>query len=434
MLLDLAGRPVVIAGGGTVATRRARLLVDAGAAVRVIAPEVRPEVGQLAVQVVPRGFADADLDGAWLAMACTDDPRVNARVAAAAEARRIFCVRADDGAAGTARTPATVHRDAVTVAVGGGGDPGRAVALRDAIALALDVGTLPVRRRRPATAGSVTLVGGGPGDPDLITVAGRRAVASADVVVVDRLAPRALLEELPEEVELIDCGKAAHRHNLTQDQINDVLVERARSGKRVVRLKGGDPFVFGRGGEEWRACLAGEVPVTVVPGVSSALAAPALAGIPLTHRGVSSEFTVVSGHLDPGRSPNIGIDWPGLAAGSGTLVLLMAMERLELITAELIAHGRPADTPAAVLQRVSLGTQRSLRAPLGELAAAARNEGIGAPAVVVIGAVVNVLDPPALDSAVEPEGGRAEQLPARRRGRRPVVGGRRRDDPGGRGA
>jgi uroporphyrin-III C-methyltransferase/precorrin-2 dehydrogenase/sirohydrochlorin ferrochelatase len=284
-----------------------------------------------------------------------------------------------------------LRRDGMTVAVTGGDDPRRAVALRDAISLALDVGTLPSRRVRPAAAGSVALVGGGPGDPDLITILGRRVVASADVVVVDRLAPRALLAELPEDVEVIDCGKSAHRHNLTQQQINEVLIERARAGKRVVRLKGGDPFVFGRGGEEWLACVAAGIPVTVVPGITSALAAPALAGIPLTHRGVAADFTVVSGHLDPGRPADQGIDWPGLAAGAGTLVLLMAMERLELISAELIAHGRPAATPAAVVQRASLDAERVLRAPLGEIAAATRREGLGAPAVVVFGEVVNVL-------------------------------------------
>ena len=161
----------------------------------------------------------------------------------------------------------------------------------------------------------MALVGGGPGDPELITVRGRRLVADADVVVVDRLAPRALLDELPDDVEVIDCGKSAHRHNLTQDEINAVLVERARAGKRVVRLKGGDPFVFGRGGEEWLACVAAGVPVTVVPGVSSALAAPASAGIPLTHRGVAADFTVVSGHLDPGRPADTGLDWAALARG-----------------------------------------------------------------------------------------------------------------------
>jgi uroporphyrin-III C-methyltransferase/precorrin-2 dehydrogenase/sirohydrochlorin ferrochelatase len=316
---------------------------------------------------------------------------VNAAVAAAAEHRHLFCVRSDAAPGGTARTPAVLRRDGMTVAVTGGDDPRRAVALRDAISLALDVGTLPTRRVRPAAAGSVVLVGGGPGDPDLITILGRRVVASADVVVVDRLAPRALLAELPEDVEVIDCGKSAHRHNLTQQQINEVLIDRARAGKRVVRLKGGDPFIFGRGGEEWLACVAAGIPVTVVPGITSALAAPALAGIPLTHRGIAADFTVVSGHLDPGRPADQGIDWPGLAAGGGTLVLLMAMERLDLISAELIAHGRPATTPAAVVHRASLRDERVLRAPLGEIADTARREGVGAPAVVVIGDVVDVL-------------------------------------------
>jgi uroporphyrin-III C-methyltransferase/precorrin-2 dehydrogenase/sirohydrochlorin ferrochelatase len=391
LLLDVAGRRIVIAGGGTVATRRARAFGEAGADLLVVAPEVSEQIVQLGAQVERRPFTESDLDGAWLAVACTDDHDVNSAVAEAAEARRIFCVRADAAVGGTARTPAVLRRDGMTVAVVGGDDPRRAVALRDAISLALDVGTLPSRRVRAAAAGSVTLVGGGPGDPDLITIAGRRAVASADVVVVDRLAPRALLAELPGHVEVIDCGKSAHRHNLTQDQINAVLVERARAGKRVIRLKGGDPFIFGRGGEEWLACVAAGVPVTVVPGVTSALAAPALAGIPLTHRGVSADFTVVSGHLDPGRPADRGIDWPGLAAGTGTLVLLMAMERLEAITAELIAHGRPATTPSAVVQRVSLDGERVLRAPLADLAATARREGVGAPAVVVIGEVVDVL-------------------------------------------
>ena len=391
LLLDVTGRRIVVVGGGTVATRRVRALVDAGASVVVIAPWLAPEIDALDVESHRRAFTESDLDGAWLAVACTDDRDVNAAVAAAAEHRHLFCVRSDAAPGGTARTPAVLRRDGMTVAVTGGDDPRRAVALRDAISLALDVGTLPTRRVRPAAAGSVVLVGGGPGDPDLITILGRRVVASADVVVVDRLAPRALLAELPEDVEVIDCGKSAHRHNLTQQQINEVLIDRARAGKRVVRLKGGDPFIFGRGGEEWLACVAAGIPVTVVPGITSALAAPALAGIPLTHRGIAADFTVVSGHLDPGRPADQGIDWPGLAAGGGTLVLLMAMERLDLISAELIAHGRPATTPAAVVHRASLRDERVLRAPLGEIADTARREGVGAPAVVVIGDVVDVL-------------------------------------------
>ena len=391
LLLELAGRRVVVVGGGVVAARRVLGLVEAGAEVTVIAPAIEPEITAAGVAVEARGYADGDLAGAWLVLACTDDPAVNATVSAEAQRRRIFCVRADAADGGTARTPAVLRGDELTVAVNAGDDPRRAVALRDAISAALDAGELPERRRRPATRGSVALVGGGPGDPELITVRGRRLVASADVVVVDRLAPRALLDELPDDVEVIDCGKSAHRQNLSQADINDVLVDRALAGKRVVRLKGGDPFVFGRGGEEWLACVAAGVPVSVVPGISSAIAAPAAAGIPLTHRGLAADFTVVSGHLDPGRPPDEGIDWPGLAASGGTLVLLMAMERLDLIAAALIEHGRPGSTPAAVVHRATLAEQRVVRAPLAELATAAEREGIGAPAVIVIGAVVDVL-------------------------------------------
>ncbi|MGI8760616.1 MAG: uroporphyrinogen-III C-methyltransferase [Jatrophihabitantaceae bacterium] len=393
LLLDVSGRLVVVAGGGTVATRRARALLDSGADVLVVAPEVSGELVALGVRIERRAVAPADLDGAWLAAACTDDPAVNAAVAEAAQARRMFCVRADTAEGGTARTPAVLRRDGLSVAVSGGDDPRRAVTLRDAISLALDLGTLPSRRVRAPSAGSVALLGGGPVDPELLTVRGRRLVSAADVVVVDRLAPRGLLDELPEDVEVIDCGKSAHRHNLTQAEINDVLVERARAGKRVVRLKGGDAFVFGRGGEEWLACVAAGVTVTVVPGVTSALAAPALAGIPLTHRGVAAQFTVVSGHLDPGRPAEQDVDWAALARGTGTLVLLMAMDRLQLIADKLIAGGRAATTPAAIVHRASMDGQRALRAPLGELAETARIAGTGAPAVVVIGDVVAALDP-----------------------------------------
>ncbi|WP_460603457.1 uroporphyrinogen-III C-methyltransferase [Jatrophihabitans fulvus] len=403
LLLDLRGRRVVVVGGGAVASRRVTALADSGADVHVIAPSVHRTITTLpGVTVTQRAFVPADLDGAWLALACTDDARVNAVVAAEADARRVFCVRADDASGGSARVPAVVRTDDATVAVGGGGDPRRAVALRDAIATALDTGALPLRRHRRVPAdgvGTVALVGGGPGDPDLVTVRGRRLVADADVVVVDRLAPRALLENLPDDVEVVDCGKSAHRHNLTQDQINTVIVERARAGKRVVRLKGGDPFVFGRGGEEWLACTAAGIPVEVVPGISSALAAPALAGIPVTHRGVAADVTIVSGHLDPGRPAGSGVDWPGLASHRGTLVVLMAMERLRVITGDLVRHGRPADTPAAVVHRATLTGQRVLRAPLGELADAAEAAGLGAPAIVVVGEVVDVLgeSAPAVD-------------------------------------
>jgi uroporphyrin-III C-methyltransferase / precorrin-2 dehydrogenase / sirohydrochlorin ferrochelatase len=390
LLLDVAGRHVLIVGGGRVATRRAQRLAESGAVINVVAPEVSPELWALAYRVSARPFREADVDSAWLVLACTNDPAVNAEVADAAAVRRIFCVRADAAGGGTARTLASTRRGDLMVAVAGGDDPRRASALRDAIAAALDLGELPLRPHRPVSTGSVALVGGGPGDPELITVRGRRLVASADVVVVDRLAPRALLDELPPDVEVIDCGKSAHRHNLTQDEINAVLVDRARAGKRVVRLKGGDPFVFGRGGEEWLACLAAGVPVTVVPGVSSALAAPVVAGIPLTHRGLAADFTVVSGHLDPGRPIDTGLDWAALAKAS-TLVLLMAMERLELIVKALVAHGRDPGTPAAVIERATLDGQRIFRAPLGRLADEVVSRGAAPPAVVVVGEVVDAL-------------------------------------------
>jgi len=391
LLLDLTARSVVVAGGGDVATRRVRALVAAGADVLVVAPQIAEEIVALEVRAERRPFTGSDLDGAWLAVAATDDAGANATVAAAAEARGVFCVRADDAAAGSARTPAVLERDGLTVAVNGGDDPRRAVAVRNAISTALDLGQVPTRRQRPAAEGSVALVGGGPGDPELITVRGRRLVAEADVVIVDRLAPRALLDELPDGVELIDSGKAAHRHNLTQEQINELLVDKAREGKRVVRLKGGDPFVFGRGGEEWLACVAAGVPVTVVPGITSALAGPAAAGIPITHRGVAADFTVVSGHLDPGRPAEEVIDWPHFAPGKGTLVILMGMERLGAIAAELIKYGRAADTPAAVVHRATLDGQRVVRARLDEIAEVVAAEGIGAPAVTVVGDVVEVL-------------------------------------------
>ncbi|HEX8767244.1 MAG TPA: uroporphyrinogen-III C-methyltransferase, partial [Jatrophihabitans sp.] len=234
--------------------------------------------------------------------------------------------------------------------------------------------------------GSVALVGGGPGDPELITVRGRRLLLEADVVVTDRLAPRSLLQALDPEVEIIDCGKSAHRHNLTQDEINAVIVDRAQQGKRVVRLKGGDPFVFGRGGEEVAACVAAGIAVQVVPGITSAIAAPAAAGIPVTHRGLAADFAVVSGHRDPGRA-EAGWNWPELAVGPATLVVLMGMESLGAIAAELIEHGRPADTPAAAIHRATLPDQQVVRSTLAELPAAVARAGVGAPSVVVIGAV-----------------------------------------------
>jgi uroporphyrin-III C-methyltransferase / precorrin-2 dehydrogenase / sirohydrochlorin ferrochelatase len=386
ILLDLLGRRVVIVGGGTVAARRARTFTEAGAEVVVIAPAVVPELAAAPVELLRRRYQPGDLSEAWLAVTATDDPPVNAAVAEEAAARRIFCVRADDAAAGTARVPAILHIGELTVSVNAGDDPRRAAELRNLIGSALQTGELVSRPVRRAGTGSVALVGGGPGDPELITVRGRRLLLEADVVVTDRLAPRSLLQALDPDVEIIDCGKSAHRHNLTQDEINAVIVDRAQRGKRVVRLKGGDPFVFGRGGEEVAACVAAGIAVQVVPGITSAIAGPAAAGIPVTHRGLAADFAVVSGHRDPGRA-EAGWNWPELAVGPATLVVLMGMESLGDIAAELIEHGRAADTPAAAVHRATLPDQRVVRSTLAGLAAEVKRAGVGAPSVVVIGAV-----------------------------------------------
>ena len=235
-----------------------------------------------------RDYRDGDLDGAWYAIAATDDPDVNAAVVAEAEQRHIFCVRADVAREGTAVTPASFDYEGLSVGVLAGGEHRRSAAIRSAIHEALQQGLI-ARRGRPdvGAPGGVALVGGGPGDPELITVRGRRLLAHADVVVADRLAPPELLAELPPHVEVIDAAKIPYGRAMAQEAINDVLIDRAKAGKFVVRLKGGDPFVFARGYEEVIACADAGIPVTVVPGVTSAIAVPALAGVPVTHRGVN---------------------------------------------------------------------------------------------------------------------------------------------------
>jgi uroporphyrin-III C-methyltransferase/precorrin-2 dehydrogenase/sirohydrochlorin ferrochelatase len=390
LALGLEGRRAVVVGGGKVALRRVRGLLDAGANVVVIAPEVDAELAALPVTVLRRGYRDGDLAAAWLAHAASDDPAVNELVAAEADRNRIWCVRADDASASAAWTPAVARHDDVAVAITAGGDPGRAQRLRAALEALLADGELPLRRtRRAAVPGTVALVGGGPGDPGLITVLGRRLLAEADVVVADKLAPRALLAELDPDVEIIDAGKAPHAHNLTQDQINELIVERALAGQRVVRLKGGDPFVFGRGGEEALACVRAGVPFQVVPGVTSAVAVPAYAGIPVTHRGITQDFAVVSAHLDPSH-PGATVDWDALAAGPGTLVLLMAVAHLDSIAAELVKRGRDASTPVAVICDGTMPGQRVLTATLADVADEAERAGIEPPAVVVVGEVVRL--------------------------------------------
>ncbi|REY02801.1 uroporphyrinogen-III C-methyltransferase, partial [Mycobacterium tuberculosis] len=282
--LRLAGKKVVVVGGGTVAQRRLPLLIASGADVHVIAPSVTPAVEAMdQITLSVRDYRDGDLDGAWYAIAATDDARVNVAVVAEAERRRIFCVRADIAVEGTAVTPASFSYAGLSVGVLAGGEHRRSAAIRSAIREALQQGVITAQSS-DVLSGGVALVGGGPGDPELITVRGRRLLAQADVVVADRLAPPELLAELPPHVEVIDAAKIPYGRAMAQDAINAVLIERARSGNFVVRLKGGDPFVFARGYEEVLACAHAGIPVTVVPGVTSAIAVPAMAGVPVTHR------------------------------------------------------------------------------------------------------------------------------------------------------
>jgi uroporphyrin-III C-methyltransferase len=239
------------------------------------------------------------------------------------------------------------------------------------------------------SAGFVSLVGAGPGDPDLISVKGLRRLRAADVVVYDALVNRALIGECRAAAELIDAGKRAGRQSQSQEAINALLIARARAGRQVVRLKGGDPFVFGRGGEEAEALQAAGVAWEVVPGVSSAVAVPAYAGIPVTHRTYAASFAVVTGHEDPARTSSR-IDWSALAKGVDTLVFLMGVGRLATITANLIAHGRPANTPAAVIHWGTTCAQQTIVGSLATIAAEVARAGLEPPATLVVGEVVRL--------------------------------------------
>jgi uroporphyrin-III C-methyltransferase/precorrin-2 dehydrogenase/sirohydrochlorin ferrochelatase len=389
--LRLAGRRVVVIGGGTVAARRVPRLLAVGADVVLISPAVTPALEELArqrrIDWQCREYASGDCADAWLVIACAGPADVNARVASEAEASRVWCARADDAAASTAWTPAsgTVGDTSVGVL---SGDPRHSAAIRDTITTGLQAGTIAARHYRRRAAG-VALVGGGPGDPGLITVKGRRLLAEADVVITDRLAPRELLAELASDVTVIDAGKVPYRRQMSQEEINEALISHARDGKFVVRLKGGDPFVFGRGGEEMLACLRAGVPVTVVPGVSSAIGVPTAAGLPVTHRGTAQDFHVISVHVPPGDERST-VDWPALARSGGTLVLLMSLDRIGAVTRTLIKHGKAANCPVSVIADGTMPTQRTIYATLEDVERRLADEGVRPPAVVVIGGVVAI--------------------------------------------
>ena len=420
LFVKLAGRDVVVVGGGAMAAVRVGQLAEAGARITAVAPEVRPEVAARAAVVRRRGFEPADLDGAWLAIAAAT-PEVNQAVAEAAEARHILVNAVDDPERATAYTGGVVRRGEATVAISTGGRaPALAGLLREAIDAVLpadlarwtDVAEgeraawkgerVPLSTRRPlllralnalyqgsegrapeAPAGFVSLVGAGPGDPGLLTRRAAERLAAADLVLYDALVDAEALRLAP-RAHCFYVGKRAHRPSVSQRAIERLLVGAARRGKRVVRLKCGDPFVLGRGGEEALALAEAGVPFEVVPGVSSAIAAPALAGIPVTHRGLAAAFAVVSGHAEASYGPVL----DGLAPGSLTLVLLMGVGERARIAERLLARGWPAATPAAMVLGASSARAFTWTGTLAALGAAALPEDrADVPGTLVVGAV-----------------------------------------------
>lgn len=389
--LRLLGRPVLVVGGGPVAERRAKGLLDAGALVTVVAPVATENLKALHHSGIltweSREYRTEDLDGVWFVQTATGTAAVDTQVASDAEAQRLWCVNASNHEASAAWTPAVAVVDDVRIAINAGGDPRRAMALRNAVATALETGDLPLRRhRKPETdgkapAGSVALVGGGPGDSGLITVRGRRLLGQADVVVTDRLGPRELLNELAPDVRVIEVGKTPGHHPVPQLEINRILVEEALKGNRVVRLKGGDPYVLGRGGEEAEFCRQNGVEVEVVSGVTSAISVPAAAGIPVTHRGLAKGFSVVTGHEELSEVP---------ARPDHTVVLLMGVAQLRDSAAALAGSGLPLDTPVGIVENGYLPDQRVTIGTLGTIADQAEAIGVANPAVIVIGDVVRV--------------------------------------------
>lgn len=370
VFLRLTGRRVLVVGAGQVASRRVRGLLAEGADVRVVAPKASDN---FPCEVMLRHFDAADVEGVWLVQACAT-AEVNAEVARVADAAGVWCINASD-VEGAAWTATTATAGEVQVAVSGGGDPGRARAVLNAVRDAL--ATADLRSTRPHQ-GSVALVGAGPGDPDLLTVRARTLLAGADVVVADRLAPQAALHLTHGRV--IHVGKAPGDHTVGQDDINAILVEQAQAGNAVVRLKGGDPFVLGRGGEELAACLSAGVAVEVVPGITSAVAVPAAAGIPVTHRGLATGFVVATAHgQDPDLVAHLAAIPPEI-----TIVLLMGVRSLPMVV-QVLLRQRSASTPAAIIERGWTREQRTVSATLATLVEASQD--VQAPSIVVVGEV-----------------------------------------------
>jgi len=441
----LQGGRVLVVGGGEIALRKARLLADAGAALRVVAPEVDGQLAALAREgggeVLVRGYQASDLEGCRLVIAATDDSALNAQVSSEAQARSLPVNVVDAPALCTVIFPAIVDRSPLVVAVSSGGDApvlarlirakleawipsaygelaGLAARFRHKVkALYPDVNQRrgfwesvfqgPVAERQLAgqgaeaerllqamvdgapvqQGGEVYLVGAGPGDPDLLTFRALRLMQQADVVLYDRLVAPAIIEMCRRDAERIYVGKRRADHAVPQDKINRLLVDLARQGKRVLRLKGGDPFIFGRGGEEIEELADEGIPFQVVPGITAASGCSAYGGIPLTHRDYAQSVRFVTGHLKDGTS---NLPWDDLVAPAQTLVFYMGLVGLPTICAELIRHGRAASTPAALVQQGTTRNQRVFTGTLADLPELVARHEVHAPTLVIVGEVVQL--------------------------------------------
>lgn len=441
------GRPCVVVGGGAVAHRKIRMLLRAGACVTVIATEPGTAVERLAaegqVELERRAFSDADVGEAVLVVAATGDDRTNERVGAAARAARVLVNVVDRPAACSAIMPSIVDRSPVVIAIGTGGRaPVLARLLRAKLEsmiptaygrLASLLGDLRgrVRERIPAfdtrrrfwedvlegpaaellfagrepealaeierllespaarenARGEVYLIGTGPGDPDLLTFRALRLMQNAEVIVHDRLVSDAIVDLCRRDAERVFVGKASDRHAMTQTEINALLASLAGQGKRVARLKGGDPFVFGRGGEEIETLAAAGIDFQVVPGITAALGCAAYAGIPLTYRGVAHSCVFVTAHLVDG---SLDLNWAALVQPRQTVVVYMGVAALPALSAALVEHGLGADTPAALIERGTTPGQRVLVTSVGDMARVAADAALAAPSLVVVGEVVRL--------------------------------------------
>lgn len=447
LFMNVRGSSCLVVGGGEVAARKSSLLLEAGAAITVVSPELCPVLQQWQddgrIQHIERDFADQDLDDKTLVIAATDDHDVNKRVSELARAKNIPVNVVDNPALCSFVMPSIIDRSPVQIAIStGGASPVLARLLRaklestipaayGQLAALVERFRTPVKNRFPTvnarrgfwesvlqgqvaelvfagkeqqaeqelqqsiaaggetTVGEVYLVGGGPGDPDLLTFRALRLMQQADVVLYDRLISKEVLNLCRRDAERINVGKARDKHLLPQGEINQLLVKLAKEGKRVCRLKGGDPFVFGRGGEEIETLAAEGINFQVVPGITAALGTAAYAGIPLTHRDYSQAVTFVTGHM---KSGSMDLNWPALAQANQTVVFYMGLKGLPVICEQLVAHGLSAETPIALVQQATTPRQKSYTGTLATMPELISGKEIQPPTLIIVGEVVRLHD------------------------------------------